>query len=201
MKADGQADCTTIADAKLALLAGQGDTQAFDCLLIRYMPLVKRHAARYSNVSGIDPEDFLQEGMLALFKAAKSYDDRFQVQFSTYAFRCIGNSMITAVKKHMKSAHQNTNVYIDISDEQWLSRETASRRIPELPEEQFIDMETAQLQQQLMRSLLSDFEWQVLRLYLDGGSYQQIALVLQTTTKAVDNALQRVRRKLKTYTR
>jgi RNA polymerase sporulation-specific sigma factor len=149
------------------------------------MRAIKSRANRYAGVIGQDNEDFIQEGLLALFRAVKGYDEASGFKFSTYAITCVNNAMASAIRKHMKSLD---------ADRLGASGDEAALKPPE---ELFIEQEgSAQLAWQI-RSLLSDFERQTLKLYLRGNSYLEISSALSSTTKAVDNALQRVRKKLR----
>ena len=186
------ANLEAASDEELVLGAKSGGRGMFDLLSERYAPVLKIRAMRYSSVVGVDTEDFIQEGMLALFKAVKSFDAKAGVQFKTYAAACINNAMATAVKRHIK-ATEKTGASIDIIDEEKLAKNAATMPAEDI----YIEREHSALLAVQIKSLLSNFEWQVLKLYLRGHSYLQIAELLSTTTKAVDNALQRVRRKLR----
>jgi RNA polymerase sporulation-specific sigma factor len=169
-------------DEALAEKAKAGVSSAFSVLSERYMFLIKSRANRYAGVVGQDVEDFIQEGMLALFRAVKGFDGGSGFKFKTYAVTCINNSLFSAIKKHMKSVATVT-----------LPEEES----PTQPEELFIEQEaSAELASQI-QNRLSDFERQVLKLYLKGNSYAEISGTLGFSTKAVDNALQRIRRKLR----
>lgn len=187
-------------EMELVQRARGGDGAAFDLLCEQYMPVLQGRAGRYSNIVGVDVEDFVQEGMFALYRAVQGYDPDMGIQFRTYAVTCINNSMASAIKTHMKNFSQRGGVQIDEMDEQALHQQTTLLADEMLVEDIFIQKETNSLRQRQIEVLLSDFERQVLVLYLSGQSYQEIASVLSTTTKAVDNALQRVRRKLRPET-
>lgn len=186
----------TLTEIELVRLAKEDDSAAFSELYNQYMPILQRRAGRYSSIVGVDIEDFIQEGMLALYRAVKGYNPCAGIQFRTYAVTCINNSMASAIKNHMKTVHQR-GLQIDEVDEQQLHKQTTLRTGGMLVEDLYIQMETNSYLLRQIDSLLSDFERQVLKLYLGGQSYHKIAQVLSTTTKAVDNALQRVRRKLR----
>ena len=197
MYAEVAASSEVLSDKELVYFSKDGDTAAFAILTERYMPLLKSRAGRYSNVVGVDVEDFVQEGMLALFKAVKGYDADAGIQFRTYAVICINNSMATAIKTHMKNVVRNNGVSIDVLDDAELHQRSLTQLTPMLIEDSFIEREDSFLRALRIKSLLSDFEQRVLTIYLQGHSYQQISHQLDTTTKAVDNALQRVRQKLR----
>ena len=186
------ANLEAASDEELVLIAKSGGKDAFDVLSERYAPVLKLRAMRYSSVVGSDTEDFVQEGMLALFKAVKSFNEKQGAQFKTYAAACVNNAMATAVKRQIKTT-EKTGFSIDAIDKENL----AGNAVTMPAEDIYIEREHSALLKEQIKSLLSDFEWQVLKLYLRGHSYLQTAQMLSTTTKAVDNALQRVRRKLR----
>lgn len=171
-------------DRELTDLVKQGETDAFAVLSSRYLPAILGRAGRYSSIVGVETEDFVQEGLLALYRAAKGYDPGAQIQFNTYAITCIRNSMSNAIKRHYRQSRQNC-----------LLESVSAGELP--PEDQFFELERSRASARYFGALLSRFERQILILYLQGHTYQQISQVLSTTTKAVDNALQRVRRKLR----
>ncbi len=186
---------TQISDKDLVKDAKKDDANAFSALSERYLPFIKSRANRYSNVVGVDTEDFVQEGLFALFKAVKGFDANMGIQFNTYAVTCINNSMATAIKTHMKDVNQSASVPYDGVDEEIIKSQT--QQPPILVEDLYIRKEDSALLADQIQSLLSNFEQQVLKLYLRGNSYIEISGLLSTSTKAVDNALQRVRRKLR----
>lgn len=180
-------------DGQLVLYIQQGDHSVFSLLSERYLPLVHRRAARYSNIVGVDVEDFVQEGLLALFKAAKGYDFRQGIQFNTYAVTCIHNSLASAIKAHMKNVRQGSVSWGDLEEQPFQKAAYQDKPVEDI----YLEMEASSLRTRQIETLLSNFEQQVLKMYLSGHPYHQIASILSTSTKAVDNALQRVRRKLR----
>lgn len=184
-------------EVNLVRLASQGNAGAFVELSGVYMPVLQKCAGRYANIAGVDVEDFVQEGLFALYRAVKGYDEKAGVQFRTYATACINNSMVSAIRAHMKDSRNVMSINIDAMDEQKLHKQSTMQAMHTPLEDAFIDMEDWGLRAKQINALLSQFERQVLKLYLGGLPYQQIAVDLSATTKAVDNALQRVRRKLR----
>ena len=183
----GEPQGSPLADGELVASARKGSDSAFQTLLERYTATIKSRANRYAAVVGQDVEDFIQEGMLALFRAVRGFDESSGFRFKTYAVTCINNSMASAIKKHMK----NFVAELPLEENGDEAHDTMQ------PEDMFIEQEdSAQLLWQI-QSLLSDYERRVLKLYLRGNSYQEIGGALGTAPKAVDNALQRVRRKLR----
>jgi len=186
-----------MSDDELVLLVKGGDPSAFTALSDRYLPALQSRAGRYANVAGIDMEDFLQEGLFALFRAAKGFDPETGARFSTYAITCINNSMTDAIKAHMKNLRRSSHLCIEDLDHRTLSEAMAANPQAHSVEDTYLDQEHSTLRTLQIENLLSDFEQRVLKLYLRGLTYQQISVILSTATKAVDNALQRVRRKLR----
>lgn len=186
-----------MSDDELVLLVKDGDTSAFTVLSDRYLPALQNRAGRYANVAGIDVEDFLQEGLFALFRATKGFDPEAGARFSTYAITCINNSMTDAIKAHMKNLCRSSHLCIEDLDHHTLNEAMAANSQAHSVEDTYLDQEHSTLRALQIENLLSDFEQQVLKLYLRGLTYQEISVILSTATKAVDNALQRVRRKLR----
>ncbi len=191
MKADQMFRKGVLADEELVLLVQKGDTDAFSVLSHRYDAALRGRASRYVGIAGVEAEDFFQEGLIALYRAARGYNPGGKARFRTYAVTCINNSMATAIKLHMRQ--QSCKSLLSI---QQLDYATVHQQ----PMEQFLlDREdSCQLVNQI-QSRLSDLERKVLYHYLLGHSYQQISQVLSTSAKTVDNALQRVRRKLRLH--
>lgn len=192
MRMDQSAPKGGLADEELVLLVKKGDKDAFDLLSGRYHSTLKSRAGRYAGIAGVEEDDFLQEGLLALYRAARGYDPGGQAQFRTYAITCINNSMSAAIKLHMKQQNRKSTFSIDQLDQ----AQTGG-----IPMDQILlDRESSDQLADRIKTGLSDFERQVLGYYLSGLTYQQISQVLGTSAKAVDNALQRVRRKLRLHT-
>lgn len=178
-------------DQELVSLIRDGDAVAFNVLSERYKPLLYGQAGKYADITGVDVEDFIQEGMLALYRAVQRYDSSLGAKFGTYATACICHSMTDAVRIHMRMLRSRAALPIDKMDE------AGYAQLYSPVEDSYMDRETTVHRTRQIESVLSDFERQVLMLYLRGHSYQQISAVLRTATKSVDNALQRVRRKLR----
>ena len=158
------------------------DEQAVTELLVRYKWIVESEARKFAKTSS-DFDDFVQEGMLGLLSAIRTFSCDRQVKFSTYASRCIRNRMINAVKQGENSANP-------FSDEE-------AYDIHPGPEDEFLLKEQAAETSRKLQELLTKLEKETLFLFLRGYSYEQTAEKLGTSRKAVDNALQRVRKKLK----
>ena len=205
MRADSSArnlkDC---ADEELIPLARNGDDRAIDELFDRYKNFVRAKARSYFLI-GADREDIIQEGMIGLYKAIRDYRDDRQSSFRAFAELCITRQMITAIKTATRQKHiplnsyvsLNKPVYDDGSDRTLIDMLSNSKSTN--PEDLLIGREDYEAVESCIGEQLSKFEKQVLRLYLLGKSYQQIAQELDRQPKAVDNALQRVKHKLEKY--
>lgn len=189
-----------LSDEKLQELAASGNTEAEDYLIRRYTRVVKA-LARPFFLAGADSEDLMQEGMLGLLAALRSYDPESEASFKTYSQLCIRRKLISAVR----NASCKNTVSLDdcLSLESPLFDETQPEmayglRIdsPRRPEELVIDKENTQKLFQSVFQVLSPLEQQILRFYLSGMSYREIAEMTNKTEKAVDNAVQRIRRKV-----
>ena len=166
--------------------AKNGSEVELAAIMARYMPIIRR-AARRATGPGLDFEDAVQEGIIGLFSAIQTYGEDRGARFSTYAAVCVNNAVASAKKAAGRKKHAPLNQSVPISEEQ---------SIPG-PEEAAIANEQMQGTLKKARTGLSPMEKTVLRLYLDGFSYQQIAGKLGIKEKAVENALGRVRKKLR----
>ncbi len=178
-------------DEVLAGLAKDGDANAVSVLIARLIPVVKNKVSLYKDCwPGHD--DLFQEGMLGLLSATKTFDPSREASFKTYASVCIGNRITSAIRGAAGKKRIPENQFVSLEDEELPLSE------PHLnPEEVVLDNEAVETIQAALLKLLSPFEHKVLMLYLNGHSYDEIAVQLDSTAKSVDNALQRVRRKLK----
>lgn len=190
---------STIDDNDLQRLAANGDSFAEEALVERYMRLV-RICARPLFLAGGDSEDLIQEGMFGLLSAIRQYDPDQKASFKTFAEHCIKNRLLTAVKSASSTKHipLNARVSLDalLSDESQTTSLAYAVSFQKSPEEQVLARENKMELQQSFKRCLSPMERNVLRLYLDGLSYQEIAEQTGKPIKAVDNAIQRIRRKL-----
>ena len=191
-------------DNELQRLALSGDREAEDQLAVRYFRVVRICSRPYFLVGG-DSEDLIQEGMIGLLSAIRQYDPTREVSFKTFAEKCIRNRIISAVKAASSLKNQPLNDFVPIeslqSDESQISL-LASGLNRKTPEEQVLASESEENSKYFYSSfikLLSRYEATVLEKYLDGLSYREIAVDTGKTEKAVDNAIQRIRRKLAQY--
>lgn len=186
-----------VSDRELIDLVRRGDEDAFSVLLDRYLPVIRSGAHRYTAACGADPDDSVQEGTLSLFRAVRSYNVDAGIQFNTYAITAINNALSAQARKHIKNSRNDLGVDFDEIDTVRLMSQVAQDPGASPVEEQFLNQEDSRLRAQKVDTLLSEFEQRVLKLYLSGYTYQRISEILGISTKAVDNALQRVRRKLR----
>ncbi|WP_297210778.1 sigma-70 family RNA polymerase sigma factor [uncultured Flavonifractor sp.] len=187
-------------DEALCAQAAAGDRRAEESLVVRYNRLVRMCARPYF-LAGGDSEDLIQEGMVGLLGAIREYDPGKAASFRTYAEICVKNRLFSAVKAAARDKHTPLNH--SVSFETPLFGGTGERfacgtpgRQGEDPEEIFLSREALRERMRALHGQLSDFEANVLRLYLNGLSYSEIAAEVNKSPKSVDNAVQRIRRKL-----
>lgn len=188
-------------DEELVELVKQGSPTALDFLLGKYKYLVKAKARSYFLI-GADREDIVQEGMIGLFKAIRDYREDKISSFRAFADICVTRQIITAIKTATRQKHLPLNSYVSLN-RPIFEEETDKTLIDILavsgeinPEEMMIDEEEMIFFQRKVGKILSPLEWEVLSSYLEGQSYQEIAEDLHKHVKAVDNALQRIKRKM-----
>lgn len=191
-------------DEELIVRLRDGETNIMDFIMNKYKNLV-RSKAKSMYILGADREDLIQEGMVGLFKAVRDYDSGRDASFYTFAELCISRQMYTAVQASGRQKHMPLNSYISLyasTAEQGEESETElvntlSDVSDRSPEELLIDKENLELLEKIIDKELSSFEKQVLDLYVTGMSYSQIAKVLGRDDKSTDNALQRIKNKLR----
>ncbi len=185
--------------------ARKGDPKAQELLIKKYKNFVRSKARSYFLI-GADREDIVQEGMIGLFKAMRDYQPDKVTSFKSFAELCIKRQIITAIKTATRQKHiplnsyvsLNKPVYDDDSDRTLYDVMTSSSK--ELnPEHLIIKREELSHIEEKMGEVLSDLEWKVLNAYLEGKSYQEISLEMNKHVKSVDNALQRVKKKLEKF--
>lgn len=194
-------DYEELSDEQLAELSAEGDKYATEFLLSKYKNLVRSRAKQYF-IAGADREDIVQEGMIGLFKAIRDFDYTKQASFRGFAEICIRRQIITAVKTAARQKHIPLNSYVSLSrpvyedeSERTLVDMLAERESTD-PEEMFIRREKTEAMEAEISQKLSALEQTVLSLYLGGMNYLEIAVELGRTPKSIDNALQRIKRKL-----
>lgn len=181
--------------------AKKGNNKAQEYIISKYENFVKSKAKSYFLI-GADKEDIYQEGMIGLYKAIRDYKPDKCSSFKAFAELCVTRQIITAIKTATRQKHIPLNTYVSLNkpiydeeSERTLLDVLVGMRITD-PEELFISAEQMKYIQSQMGKVLSDLELEVLNSYLDGKSYQEIACDLDRHAKSIDNALQRVKRKL-----
>lgn len=199
-------DYEKFSDEELIVRLRDGEEAITDYIMDKYKNLV-RSKAKSMYILGADREDLIQEGMIGLFKAIRDYDSGRDASFFTFADLCVSRQMYTAVQAAGRKKHAPLNTYISLyangvessgtgsGEEQLINSVIAS--VENNPEELLIDKENVESLEKAIDKELSSFERQVLDLYLTGMKYSQIARVLGKDDKSTDNALQRIKAKLK----
>ncbi len=184
--------------------AREGSSEALEYLINKYKNFVRAKARSYFLI-GADREDIIQEGMIGLYKAIRDFRSDKLASFRAFAELCITRQIITAIKTATRQKHIPLNSYISLNkpiyeddSERTLLDIISNARVSD-PEEMVINREELGDIEEKMGEILSDLEWKVLMAYLDGRSYQEIAVELKRHVKSIDNALQRVKRKLERY--
>lgn len=193
-----------MSDEELVESVHVGEVEALEYLIHKYKNFVRAKARSYFLI-GADREDIIQEGMIGLYKAIRDYRDDKLASFKAFAELCITRQIITAIKTATRQKHIPLNSYISLDKP--IYDEDSDRTLLDVlcgtkvldPEELIINQEEFDDIEVKISEILSDFERQVLMLYLDGQSYHEIALDLKRHVKSIDNALQRVKRKLERY--
>lgn len=181
-----------------------GDHEALEYLIHKYRNFVRAKARSYFLI-GADREDIVQEGMIGLYKSIRDFREDKLASFKAFAELCITRQIITAIKTATRQKHIPLNSYVSLDKP--IYEEDSDRTLLDVictarvtdPEELIIHQEEFDDIEDRMAELLSDLERKVLMLYLDGRSYQEIAIDLERHVKSIDNALQRVKRKLEKY--
>lgn len=188
------------ADEALCTLAASGDRIAEEALVMRYHRLV-RICARPYFLAGGDSEDLIQEGMVGLLAAIREYDSGKAASFRTFAEVCIKNRLISVIKAAARDKHIPLNNYVSFETPLFSGNGDhyaygAADQLQEDPEAILLGREAFQERMRALEGQLSGFEASILRLYLNGLSYSEIAAEVNKSPKSVDNAVQRIRRKL-----
>lgn len=194
-----------LGDDHLVEMARRGDTDALDVLLDKYTSYARAKAKTYFLI-GADREDIIQEGMIGLYKAIRDYDPTKTVSFRAFAELCITRQIITAIKGATRQKHGPLNSYISLhrpmteedDGERQLIEFLASARLID-PVEHVVATDEVSEIRTFLADILSDLEVEVLKLYLEGRSYHEIADRLERQAKSIDNALQRIKRKLEAF--
>ena len=188
-------------DRKYIKMIKTGDNVALDYIMEKYKNFVFSKAKPFFIV-GAEKEDIIQEGMIGLFKAIKGYDESKEVTFRVFADLCIRRQIMTAIKAATRQKHIPLNSYLSLNKTAF--DEESDRTVMDMldmetvpdPLDTITSRETYQNLEMQMNELLSDFEQKVLTEYLNGCSYSEIATRLDSHVKAVDNAVQRIKKKV-----
>ncbi|WP_227764082.1 RNA polymerase sporulation sigma factor SigH [Zhaonella formicivorans] len=191
-------------DEEIVEIAQEGDNIAQEYLINKYKNFVRAKARSYFLI-GADREDIIQEGMIGLYKAIRDFRCDKLSSFRAFAELCITRQIITAIKTATRQKHIPLNSYVSLNKP--IYDEDSDRTLLDVisgtkvtdPEELIISREEFDDIEEKMGEILSSLEWQVLMSYLEGKSYQEIAVDLKRHVKSIDNALQRVKRKLERY--
>ena len=191
-------------DEDIVGMIREGDEDALEFLINKYKNFVRAKARSYFLI-GADREDIIQEGMIGLYKAIRDFRGDKLSSFRAFAELCITRQIITAIKTATRQKHIPLNSYISLNKP--IYDEDSDRTLLDIisgskiadPEELIVSKEEFDNIEEKMGEILSSLEWKVLMYYLEGKSYQEIAVDLKRHVKSIDNALQRVKRKVERY--
>jgi len=203
-QAEAKVSYNPAVDEEIIREAKAGDEQALEFLINKYKSFVRAKARTYFLI-GADREDIIQEGMIGLYKAIRDFRGDKLSSFRAFAELCITRQIITAIKTATRQKHIPLNSYVSLNKP--IFDEESDRTLLDViseenvsdPEEMMINREEFAGIELKMGEILSSLEWEVLSNYLQGRSYQEIATDLDRHVKSIDNALQRVKRKLEKY--
>ena len=196
-------DYDNVKDEDLIEIIKSGDKQAFEYLINKYKELVNMKVSKYYIV-GAERDDIVQEGLIGLFKAIKSYKSDMKNSFKSFANMCIERQLITAIKSSNRQKHMPLNSYLSLNisayDEEDGKSDTSlidifNTTLIEDPLDTITKKEYYKNIEDTIDKSLSDFEKKVLNKYINGKSYLEIAEDLDTPVKSIDNAIQRIRKK------
>ncbi len=201
---NGELSLARMSDEALIGLVNNGNELAKEYILNKYKSVVKSKARAYFLI-GADKEDIIQEGMIGLYKAVRDYQPERHSSFKGFADLCINRQMITAVKTATRQKHMPLNSYVSLNKPVF-DDETVHTYMDMLkecenanPESMFISRENLSYLESNLSKILSSFELKVLSLYLAGKTYAEIGDALEKPEKSVDNALQRVKKKIEKF--
>lgn len=190
-----------LSDEEVIKLIKQGDDNAFSHILEKYKEIINIKSAKYY-IIGAEKDDTFQEGMIGLFKAIKSFDESKKNSFKTFANICIERQLITAIKSSNRQKHMPLNSYLSLNNSAYDNDDnneelinTFDSKTIEDPLDTVMKKEYIEKIESTIDKTLSDFEKQVLKRYMRGESYVNIAEKLDAPVKSVDNAIQRIRKK------
>ena len=193
-----------LTDEQLVLMAREGSETAEEILIEKYKGLVRAKAKAYF-IAGAEAEDVVQEGMIGLMKAVRSFDANREASFKTYAGTCINNQILKAIRKAEREKNQPLNDAISLDnhlgekDENLTIGDIIKGSMFDEPEEKVIYEDTLERLGNISRQIFSPMEAKVLRAKIAGKNYQEIAEELGKSPKTIDNALQRIRKKIMVF--
>ena len=182
----------TCSDEELIQRLRQGENTIMDYILEKYKPLVRKCANAMYLIGG-ETEDLIQEGMIGLFKAIRDYRDDRDNSFSSFAYICVNRQLYTAIEASNRKKNQPLNAYVSLSEQSTKN----CLGVTSSPEQLVIEQEVWENLWKELDECLSEMEKQVLSYYLKGSSYLQIAEKMEKSPKSIDNALWRIRQKIR----
>ena len=185
-----------IKDEELISRFKNGESEILDYLMEKYKNMVRKKARTMFLIGG-ENDDLIQEGMIGLFKAVRDYQPDRDAAFQTFASICVDRQIYNAIQSSNRQKHQPLNSYISLSEQDGENEEHLGDNWGENPESIIIDQENVQDLEQEITATLSPMENQVLEYYLVGNGYGEIAQIMGKTPKSIDNALQRIRTKIR----
>lgn len=194
----------TMSDEEIVRYAQNANGAALEYLLNKYKNFVRTKARSYFLI-GADHEDIVQEGMIGLYKAIRDYRDDKQKSFRAFAELCVTRQIITAIKTATRQKHIPLNNYVSLNrpiydeDSDRTLLDVITEEVPSNPEEMLINREDLSVIEGRIGQMLSELEKEVLVHYMEGKSYVEIAEAMNRHVKSIDNALQRIKRKLLKY--
>ena len=193
-----------LTDEEMVKMAQEGSVTAEEYLIKKYKDLVKKKSSTYFIMGG-DKEDVIQEGMIGIFKAIRGFDEEKEASFKTFAEICINRQIISAIRNSNLQKHQILNESISLSSDNDPEGEqkTLEERLPsnksDDPETLMLMKEIGQYLKEESHEIFSSLEQKVWDRMLQGKTYQEIAVELEKTPKAIDNAMQRIKKKIYAY--
>ena len=185
-----------IKDEELISRFKNGESEILDYLMEKYKNMVRKKARTMFLIGG-ENDDLIQEGMIGLFKAVRDYQPDRDAAFQTFASICVDRQIYNAIQSSNRQKHQPLNSYISLSEQDGENEEHLGDNWGENTESIIIDQENVQDLEQEITATLSPMENQVLEYYLAGNGYGEIAQIMGKTPKSIDNALQRIRTKIR----
>lgn len=186
-------------DEKLIEMLRKGEDDVMEYILEKYKPLVRKKTNAMYLIGG-ESDDLIQEGMIGLFKAIRDYDDTKEATFFYFAQLCIKRQLASALEASNRKKHIPLNNYVSFSSDEndnGAALEATISQGVESPEQMVLEQEKVIEFKEQIRAKLSKMEKEVLNLYLEGYNYTQIAKIMEKTPKSIDNALQRIRQKIR----